>query len=84
MMTASALSSHMKKKKVPVPKQSKYDIEIATIPLGVEIEGSLIGRLKKLKYVDHDVKDLAKFPYFVKEKYMIGKLWTRGFVVYEE
>lgn len=41
-----------------MPKPSKHDIVTTTIPPGMEIEGYLVGNLKNLKYVYHDVTDL--------------------------
>lgn len=69
---------------MPPPKQSKYDTQITTIFLGVNKEGSFIGHMNSLKYARNYVRDLAKFPYFVKEKYMVIMMQPGGIVFYEE
>lgn len=40
-----------------------------------------MGQLNNLKYVDHDVRDISKFSYLKKEKYMESKPQLGGIVL---
>lgn len=78
-MTVGAFSSRKKKNKI-LAKLPKHKIKVLAVLLGVEVEGNMLGHVDNLKYVDHDVQDIAKLPDFAKEKYMVanpqpGELW---------
>lgn len=43
------------------------------LPSEVQIKGCLLGRIKELRYNDHDLIDVKKFPNFQPEKYLISE-----------
>ena len=43
-----------------------------------------MGYVENIKYLEHDVWDLAKFPIFEKKKYMENKPQLGGIVLHEE
>jgi hypothetical protein len=45
-------------------------IILPRIPEGVQFPPTLLGCVKKLKYLNHDVVDVGKFPEFVQQFYM--------------
>lgn len=51
-------------------KKPKYTIVMSDIPLGVEIQGNLLGKISRMKYDDHDLADTKKFPQFRIPYYM--------------
>lgn len=75
-MTEVGPSSH-KVMKTPLIKKSKYEIKTTTVPLGVKIKRDLLVQLNNLMYVDHEVRDIAKFPYFKNEVDMEPKEYPR-------
>lgn len=82
-MTKGAYSSH-KNKNASITKQLSYEIITKIVSPGVEIKGDFLGQLNNLKYADHDVRDIAKFPDFSKQNYMDLKPQLGGIVLYEE
>lgn len=58
-IVASSHKGKWKKFKVPV---TKHDIILPEVPPEVEVEGSLLGHIENLKYVNRYFRDLEKFP----------------------
>jgi hypothetical protein len=54
-------------------KQKELTLSLSQIPEGVKVVGDMLGCVNKLKYVDHDVADMGKFPEFVQQVYMESK-----------
>jgi hypothetical protein len=46
-----------------MPKEMKYDLFTSVIPLGVTIEGDMLGVVGSLRFSEHDMEDMKKFPY---------------------
>ena len=80
-MTMGASWSRKNRKEL-APKPSRYDIETITVPPWVKIEGDFVGQLNNWKYANNDVRDIAKCPYFSKDKYMDTKPQPWGIVLY--
>ena len=56
---------------VKPPRQSKqFTISTPSLPPGVQLVGSMIGKIDRLKYSDHDTSDRGKFPQFALETYL--------------
>jgi hypothetical protein len=51
-------------------KQKELNLTLPKIPDRVRVVGDMLGFVNKLKYVDHDVADIGKFPKFVQQVYM--------------
>jgi hypothetical protein len=51
-------------------KQKELTLSLSQIPEGVKVLDDMLGCMKKLKYVDHDVADRGKFPKFAQQVYM--------------
>jgi hypothetical protein len=47
---------------VKVPADGKYPLATSKIPLGVIVEGDMLGKIVSLKFVDHDIMNEQKFP----------------------
>jgi hypothetical protein len=50
-------------KQVILQKEVKYNMVTLVIPLGVTIEGDMLGEIENMRYSDHDLGDLKKFPW---------------------
>ena len=48
----------------PPRRLKKFTVRTPSLPLGVQLVGTMIGELDRLKYVDHDTNDRGKFPQF--------------------
>jgi hypothetical protein len=46
------------------------DITLPYLSYAVIIVDDMLGKVPKLKYLDHDVRDMTKFPYLDKESYL--------------
>jgi hypothetical protein len=53
-----------------VPTKGKYMLPTSPVPLGVSIEGDILGKVAGIKFMDHDITDAKKFPDLAKEKYL--------------
>lgn len=73
-MTVGESSSRKQKKTTTPVKSTKHKIELTTVMPRIEVEGNLLGHVHNLKYVDHDVQDLASFLYMV-EKHQLGEFF---------
>jgi hypothetical protein len=51
-------------------RQATTTIVLPCIPEGVRIAGNMLGHVEKLRYSDHDVTDMDKFPEFSKKFYL--------------
>jgi hypothetical protein len=49
------------KKLVRLPKEPKYDLITPVIPLGVSIEGDMLGAVGSLRFSNHDIEYMKKF-----------------------
>jgi hypothetical protein len=47
---------------IKLPKEPKYELLKPEIPLGVIIEEDMLGAVGNLKFVDHDLENVKKFP----------------------
>ena len=43
---------------------SKFMLRTPLLPQGVQLVGTMTGKIDQLKYVDHDTNDRGKFPQF--------------------
>jgi hypothetical protein len=64
-------------KQVRLPKEPKYDLVTPMIPPGVTVEGDMLGAVGSLKFSDHDLADLKKFPELVPHNYLCTSLRPR-------
>jgi hypothetical protein len=64
-------------KQVKLPKEPKYELVEPEIPPGVIIEGDMLGTVGNMKFADHDLEDIKKFPELAPDKYMHTKLSPR-------
>ena len=48
----------------------KFSLLTPSLPKFVVKEGSMVGKVDKLKYADHDNNDIEKFPQFPPGKYL--------------
>jgi hypothetical protein len=48
----------------------KYDMVTPVIPPGVTVEGDMLGAIGNLRYSDHDLEDLKKFPELAPHNYL--------------
>ena len=46
----------------PPRQNAKFTICIPSLPPGVQLVGTMIGKIDRLKYADHDMNDRGKFP----------------------
>ena len=51
-------------------KQKELTLSLPQIPDGVKVVSDMLGYVNKLKYVDHDVENIGKFPDFAQQVYM--------------
>jgi hypothetical protein len=51
-----------KKKQVKLQKEVNYDMVTLVIPLGVTVEGDMLGTIGNLRYSNHDLENLNKIP----------------------
>jgi hypothetical protein len=49
------------------------DITLPYLPDAVITMDYIMGKVPKLRYFDHDVRDATKFPYLLKESYLSNK-----------
>jgi hypothetical protein len=49
-------------KQIRLEKETKYDMVTPVIPPGVTIDGDMLGAIGNLRYADHDLVYLKKFP----------------------
>jgi hypothetical protein len=61
-------------KQVKLPNEPKYQLVKPEIPLGLIIEGDMLGAIGNMKYADHDLADIKKFQELATNKYMRTKL----------
>ena len=57
-----------KLKHVKLPKEPKYELVEPKIPPRVIIEGDMLGAVGNLKFADHDLEDIKKFPELALDK----------------
>jgi hypothetical protein len=57
-----------KKRKTP----DSMEITLPFLPDVVPTVDDMLGKVPKLRYVDHDMRDMAKFPELVEENYLIN------------
>jgi hypothetical protein len=60
---AYVLPRKLTTKQVILQKQVKYDMVTPVIPLGVTIEGDMLGEIESMRYSNHDLGDFKKFPW---------------------
>jgi hypothetical protein len=53
------------------------DITLPYLPDAVVTMDDMLGKVPKLRYSNHDVRDVAKFPNLVEETYLINT-WEIG------
>jgi hypothetical protein len=67
-------SPHQKNDKIQIPrsplKKPTKKIVLPCIPDGVQVGPELLGHIRNLKYLDHDIADEDKFPELAKRVYM--------------
>ena len=61
----------------PPRRNAKFTICTPSLPPGVQLVGTMIGKIDRLKYADHDTSDRGKFPQFTPVEYL-------QFVKYQE
>ena len=56
---------------VQLPRQTKkFTLRTPSLPPGVQLVGTMTGKIDRLKYVDHDTNDHGKFPQFAPGTYL--------------
>jgi hypothetical protein len=73
-----------KTKHVKLPKEPNYELFEPKIPPGVIIEGYMLGMIRNMKYVDHDLVVVQKFLELATEKYMCTKIHLDSQIVIVE
>jgi hypothetical protein len=53
--------------------EGKYPLETSPIPLGVSVEGAILGKISTLKFVDHDITDEKRFLEMARGMYLCAK-----------
>jgi hypothetical protein len=48
------------------------DVTLPYLPDAVIIVDDMLGKVPKLRYTDHDVRDVAKFPDLAEDTYLIN------------
>ena len=61
----------------PPRRNAKFTICTPSLPPGVQLVGTMTGKIDRLKYADHDTNDRGKFPQFAPTQYL-------HFVKYQE
>ena len=46
----------------PPRRLKKFTLRTPSLPLGVQLVGTMTGKIERLKYADHDTNDRGKFP----------------------
>ena len=49
---------------------AKFTVCTTSLPQGVQLVGTMTGKIDRLKYVDHDTNDHGKFPQFTPGTYL--------------
>jgi len=57
-------------KQVRLPMEPKYNLVTLVIPPEVTVEGDMLGTIGSLKFSDHDLAVLKKFPELVPHNYL--------------
>ena len=61
----------------PPRRNKQFTISTPSLPPGVQLVGTITGKIDQLKYSDHDTSDRGRFPQFTPEAYF-------HFVKYDE
>jgi hypothetical protein len=61
-------------RQVRLPKEMKYDLVTPMIPLGVTIEGVMLGVLGSLNFLDHVLIDIKNFLELAPPNYLFTSL----------
>ena len=48
----------------------KFTLHTPSLPPGVQLVGTMTGKIDRLKYTDHDTNDHGKFPQFAPGTYL--------------
>jgi hypothetical protein len=59
-----------------VAANGKYPVVTPEIPLAVIVKGDKLGKVATLKFVDHDITNMQKFPDMAWEQYLYAKSVT--------
>jgi hypothetical protein len=62
---------------VKVPTDGKYPLVTPEIPVGVIVEGDMLGNIVALKFAVHDITYEQKFPKLEREKYLCCQKCTK-------
>ena len=81
---AEASSSQHQNKNQKIKNPSKYAFHLLEILLGIEVERDILGCVESLTYLEHDGRNIAKFPKFGHDKSMKHTLHPLIFVVFED
>ena len=54
----------------PPRRTSKFTLRTPSLPQGVQLVGTMTGKIDRLKYADHDTNDHGNFPQFAPGKYL--------------
>ena len=46
----------------PPRRNAKFTLRTPSLPQGVQLVGTMTGKIDRLKYADHDTNDRGKFP----------------------
>jgi hypothetical protein len=68
-------------KQVRIQKETKYDMVTPMIPPSVTIEGELLHAIQKLRYSNHNLADLEKFPELAPQNYLCIGMNPRSLVI---
>jgi hypothetical protein len=66
---------------VRLQKEDMYDMVTPMIPPGATIKGDILGAIGNLRYSDHDLEYLKKFPMLVPHKYLCKLMNLRSLVI---
>jgi hypothetical protein len=58
-----------------VPSNAKYPLPIAPVPKGVRKDEDMLNKVGNLKFMDHDITDMQKFPKLAKDQYLCTKAY---------
>ena len=54
----------------PPWRNAKFTLRTPSLPQGVQLVGTMTGKIEWLNYVDHDTNDRGKFPQFAPGTYL--------------
>ena len=54
----------------PPRRNAKFTLRTTSLPQGVQLVGTMTGKIDRLKYVYHDMNDRVKFPQFAPGTYL--------------